>query len=75
MALEVCQVYHIVVVLDVRTYDVILDPLVIFHRNLDFTFFVHDVNMCYGLIASLGNLSAMRCSIGTGAFIGCVALY
>ena len=59
MSLEVGKVDHQVVVLKVRTNDVVLDVLRVGDRQLNLTFLVLDVNSSNIVKATLGNGPAM----------------
>ena len=47
MSFEMRQVNHEIIVLQMGSDDVILDMFFIFYRNIEFTFRIHDVNLCY----------------------------
>ena len=55
MALEMGQVNHEIIVLQMGSNDVVFYPFIIGDRNLEFTFFVHDIHIGYGFIPSFGD--------------------
>ena len=67
MPLEVGQVDHEIIVLQVGAYDVVLQMLRVLDRQLHFAFFVHDVNGGDIVVTTLGD--------GLTVFLGVFCLW
>ena len=74
VSLEVCQIDDEVVVLQVRSYDVILDMLLVAHRNLEVALLIHDVHVGNVIEAMLADGVLVRLGSVAAAFIRRIAL-
>ena len=75
MSLEMSQVDHEIIVLDMRSDDIVFDPSVIGNRYLDLAFFIHDVNRGDPVIAALGDFLAVGGSGRAVAFVRRIAFH
>ena len=75
MSLEVGQVDHEIVVLKVRAYDVVLNMLRVFDRQLHFAFLVHDVNGGDVVVAAFGDGLTVLLGVATVAAVSRVAFH
>lgn len=53
VTLEVCEIDHEVIILEMSAHDVVLYPFGIAYRNLVLPVFIHEVYSCNGIIAVL----------------------
>ena len=72
---EVGEIYHQVIVLQMRADDVILNVFCVCDRQVDAPFLIHDVHRSNVVEATLGNCPAMsRCRAAVAA-VGRIALH
>ena len=75
VSLEVCEVDHEVVVLQVRAHDVVLDVRGVLHGDVELTLLVHQVHLEAGCEAVLLDGLPMSLEGVAAAFVGGVALH